>query len=170
MDGILEPWDSSDRKANELILSMFGTADEVAEMAKPIRMASTRYEAAQLLKGIVDKGELISRNGVKARLTPRTISKIVSNSAINNTIGSKAHYLAAANIDKYFTNAIEPWKFEMNPAKHNDELKARRYLFAPMEYQNRILPVKFTVKEYKDPSINTKIYSIEAIDVDIKPD
>jgi hypothetical protein len=36
-----EPWDSSDDKAKELTLLMFGTPDGVREMVKPIRTAST---------------------------------------------------------------------------------------------------------------------------------
>jgi hypothetical protein len=76
---------------------------------------------------------------------------------------AEAHYLAAANVDKYFSNAIEPWFFELNPNKNNEGLKARRYLFAPMEYQGRIVIIKFTVKEYH--GAENKLYSIEALDI-----
>ena len=63
-----------------------------------------------------------------------------------------------------FPNAIEPWSFELNPAKNNDGLKARHYLYAPMSFHEKILVVKFTVKEYINPDIENKMYSIEAID------
>jgi hypothetical protein len=41
------------------------------------------------------------------------------------------------------------WKFELNPNKDNTRLKARRYLYAPMEFERKITIVKITVKEYE---------------------
>jgi hypothetical protein len=79
----------------------------------------------------------------------------------------EAHYIAAANVDSLFPNAIEPWKFELNPNKKNDGLKERKYLYAPMKYGEIMLAVKFTVKEYFDESLENKMYSIETIDADL---
>jgi hypothetical protein len=67
-----------------------------------------------------------------------------------------------------YANAIEKWKFELNPMKNNDSLKDRKYLYAPMENDGRIIPIKFTVKEYEDIKTEKRVYSIEAIDVEIK--
>jgi len=53
-------------------------------------------------------------------------------------------------------------------SKNNAELKARRYLYAPLEFDNKIIPVKITVKEYNDESLGKRLYSIEAIDVEMK--
>jgi Golgi nucleoside diphosphatase len=76
--------------------------------------------------------------------------------------------MAVANIDKLFSNAIEPWKFELNPGKNNDDLAARRYLYAPLEFDSKLIPVKITVKEYKDIALGMRLYSIEAIDVELE--
>jgi hypothetical protein len=62
------------------------------------------------------------------------VGKLVSAVAVRASFSPEAHYLAAANIDKLFSNAIEPWFFELNPDKNNEGLLTRRYLFAPMEY------------------------------------
>jgi predicted type IV restriction endonuclease len=62
----------------------------------------------------------------------------------------------------------EPWEYELNPNKNNNDLKARRYLYAPLEFDNKIIPVKITVKEYKDITLGKRLYSIEAIDVEKK--
>jgi hypothetical protein len=43
-------------------------------------------------------------------------------------------------------------------------LKARHYLFAPMEYMGRIAIIKITVKEYHREE--NKLYSIEALDIE----
>ena len=91
------------------------------------------------------------------------MGKLVSSVAVHSSFSPEAHYLAAANIDKFFSNAIEPWLFELNPNKNNEGLKSRRYLFAPMEYQGRIVIIKITVKEYHTEE--NKLYSIEALDL-----
>jgi len=66
-----------------------------------------------------------------------------------------------------FANAVESWEFELNPNKENAGLKARRYLYAPMRYEGKIVAAKITVKEYTDADLRNKLYSIEAIDVDL---
>jgi hypothetical protein len=94
-----------------------------------------------------------------------SFGKLVSNAAVASSFCPDAHFLAVANIDKLYTNAIEPWEFELNPNKENDGLKARRYLYEPMEYGGNITVVKTTVKEYENTRLENKLYSVAAVDV-----
>jgi len=119
------------------------------------------------LREIASGNPFTSLSGLSARLPRRSIGKIVSNAAVNASFCPEAHYLAAANIDRLFANAVEPWEFELNPNKENAGLKARRYLYAPMQYEGKIVAAKITVKEYTDADLLNKLYSIEAIDVDL---
>jgi hypothetical protein len=162
-----EHWNSSAEKAKELKIEDFGSPEAVREMAKPIRTAQNRYEATIILKEIIKKGPLTSKSGLTARLPGKSIGKIVSSEAVNASFNKKAHYLAAANMDKLFSNAIEPWEFELNPQKNNQGLKKRKYLYAPMEFNNKLIPVKFTVKAYLDEKLMDILYSIEAIDANL---
>ena len=161
-----EPWDASREKAQELRLEQWGTLEEVKVMAAPMRRASDRREATAILKEIAEHSPFTSRSGLSARLSNRSIGKIVSHAAVASSFCPEAHYLAAANIDRLYSNAIEPWAFELNPNKENARLKARRYLYAPMEYGGKIAVVKITVKEYENTQ--NKLYSIEAVDVDLR--
>ena len=111
------------------------------------RTAKTREEATAILKDIAKNGKLTSKKGVVVSLSGKSIEKVVSEKPLHQSFDVMAHWLAVANIDKLFSNAIEPWKFELNQQKNNDHLKDRRYLFAPMECKGRIVPIKFTVKE-----------------------
>ena len=163
-----EPWDSSSEKAKTLKIEDFGIPDEVLEMAKPIRKAENRQEAARILKEIADQGPLKNKYGLTVTLSSDSRGKIVSSKALNTSHGRKTHFLAVANLDRLFFNAIEPWEYELNPNKNNDDLNARRYLYAPLEFDNRIIPVKITVKEYKDISLGKRLYSIETIDVELR--
>jgi len=160
----MESWDSSSEKSKSLGLENFGSLDEVREMSKPVRSASNRKEATEILKKIIKQSPFTSKSGLTARIPGKTIGKMVSSEAVNASFLPEAHYTAVANIDKLFSNAIEPWLFELNPNKNNDGLKARRYLYAPMCFHERIVVVKFTVKEYSNPELGKKIYSVEAID------
>ncbi|GHV80186.1 hypothetical protein AGMMS49944_19770 [Spirochaetia bacterium] len=162
-----EPWDSSSEKAKELKIADFGSPEEVREMAKMPRTAKNRQETTEILKEIAKKGPIASKTGIVATLSSDSIGKIVSSKALNNSYSQMVHFHVAANIDKLFLNAIEPWKFELNPNKNNTELGSRRYLYAPCEYEDRIFPVKITVKEYKDQNLGKRLYSVEAIDVDL---
>ena len=165
---VTESWDSSRGKAKELRLEQWGTLDEVQAMAAPLRRAKTRLVAMDYLKEIAVNSPFVSRSGLVARLAKRSLGKIVSSASVTASFCPEAHYLAAANIDKLYSNAIEPWKFELNPHKENSRLKARRYLYAPMEYGGKIAVVKITVKEYDNVDVQNKLYSIEAIDIDLR--
>jgi hypothetical protein len=130
-------------------------------MAMPIRKARNRREATIILKEIAGNSPFVSKSGLSARLRRRSVGKLVSSVAVNSSFNQEAHYLATANIDKFFSNAIEPWLFELNPNKNNEKLKARRYLFAPMNFKGEIVIIKMTVKEYHEG--DNKLYSIEAL-------
>ena len=165
---MIEQWDKSREKAQELRLEQWGTFEEVKAMAAPLRHASSRRVAMEHLKEIAQTTTFTSRSGLPARLPRRSLGKIVSHAAVVSSFCPEAHYLAAANIDKLYSNAIEPWKFALNPNKDNTGLKARRYLYAPMEYNGKIAVVKITVKEYEGIDLQNNLYSIEAINVDLK--
>jgi hypothetical protein len=62
-------------------------------------------------------------------------------------------------------NAIEPWAFDLNPEKNNDSLTGIRRLFAPMEYGGKLVVVKITVKEMKNPKDGNRIYTIKALEI-----
>jgi len=162
-----EPWDSSSEKAKTLKVEDFGTPDEVRKMAKMPKTAKTKKEAIMILKKIALTGKLMSKMGIVVSLSGKSIEKIVSEQALHQSFTPMAHWQAVANIDILFSSAIEPWDFELNPNKNNENLKNRRYFYAPMEYGGRILPVKFTVKEYKQEGVDKRLYSIEAINVDL---
>jgi len=162
-----EPWDSSSEKAKILKINDFGTKEEVYEMAKMPISVNSFIDAQKILKNLIDK-PLINKAGLSATISGKSIKEILSGEAIRKSFNLKAHLKASVNIEKLFTNSIEKWEFDLNPNKDNDSLKERKYLFAPMEYEGRIVIVKLTVKEFKDTKTEKRIYTIEAVNVDLK--
>lgn len=161
------PWDSSDEKAKELTGADFGTLEEVYEMAKMPRSAHSFAEARAILEDMVNK-PMTSKSGLSATLSKKAIKEMLSGEAVGKSVDLQAHLKAAANLEQLYTHAIEKWEFELNPNKNNEGLKERRYLYAPMEYNDHILPVKMTVKEFKNAAKGKRLYAIEAIDMVIK--
>ncbi|MDR3249371.1 MAG: hypothetical protein LBT39_11370 [Treponema sp.] len=153
---------STDR-ANELKLEMFGTPEQVEILAKTEWKVATREEARAILRKIANK-PLKSRAGIEATLSLNSIEKILSGKSVDKSFSKEAHFLAAANLEQLFANAIEPFKFGTNPDKNNEHLRAIHRLYAPMAYKDMIIPVKFTVKEWDNEKDGSRIYSLEAID------
>ena len=105
---------------------------------------------------------LESADGLKAELSKTKISKLLSGKAVEKSASLKAHLAAAANADKLYKNSKEI--IAPHPdVKGNRGIKAFHYTYAPMEWEGKIIPVKFTVREYEDGQSN-KLYTIEAID------
>ena len=162
-----ESWDSSTLKARNLRIEDFGTQIEVSEMAKMPLAADSFSQAHKFLETLVNK-PMMSKSGLPAIISKKSIKEILSGEAVRKSFEMKAHLKAAVNIEKLYTNAIEKWEFELDPNKNNTSLSNRKYLYAPMEYKKRIVPVKLTVKEFKDTKTEMRLYSIEAIDVGLE--
>ena len=160
----LEPWNTSDLKAHELELSMYGTSEEVHEKAEMPRRASTFDEANKIMAGFINV-PLVNPDGVTAFVSKNSAKEILSGKAVNTSFEKAAHLLAAVNVDKLFSNAVEPWAFGLNPEKSNEGLEALRRFYAPMSYNGRIIFVKITVKEMKNKNEGNRVYSLKAIDV-----
>jgi len=161
-----EPWDSSTEKAKTLKIEDFGTPEEVMETAKAERDAGTREKARSILIGLINK-PLKSNTGIEATISKNSIEKILSGKSADKSFDAKAHFLAAANLDKLFSNTIEPFKFPLDPDKNNENYIEIKRLYAPMDFKGRIIPVKFTVMIMQNKKEGKRIYSLEAIDVDL---
>jgi hypothetical protein len=151
--------------ANELKAEDFGTPEEIAEKARPIRFAKSRNEAKPILDEIAAKGPIKSADGLEAKISSRSKREILSGKSSHTSFEKEAHWQAVANIDKYYGNAIEKQPVELDLRKDNKDLKSRKFLFSPMRYKGRIVPVKFTILEYKISHNNLRLYDIEAIDI-----
>ena len=157
----------STEQAHELTTDMFGTPNEVREMARMVREADTREKARSILVGLVNK-PLKSKAGIAATISKKSIEKILSGKSADKSYNAKAHFLASANLEKLFSNAIEPFKFPLDPDKNNENFQEIKRLYAPMNFKGRIIPVKFTVTVMLNEKEGKRIYSLEAIDVDLE--
>ena len=154
--------------AESLKADDFGTPEEVIEKAKPIRYAKSREEAKPILEEIAAKGSLTSADGIEATISGKSKREMLSGKSSSKSFERKAHWQAIANIDKLYGNAIEKQPVDLDPRKGDKDIKTRKILFSPMEYNDRIVPVKFTILEYKRKEDGMRLYDIQAIDVDLR--
>ena len=161
-----ESWDSSDQKVRELTISMFGTTEEVGEMAIMPKAAHNFSEAKEILNELIGK-PLTNKGGLVVFISKNAAKEILSGKTVGNSFDRDVHLLAVANVEKLFSNAVEPWDFDFNPEKSNDGLKAIRRLYSPMFYKDRVVVVKLTVKEIKNKNEGNRLYSLKAIDIDL---
>jgi len=59
---MIEHWDKSREKVQELRLDQWGTTEEVAVMAAPLRWANNRREATAILKEIAERSPFTRKN------------------------------------------------------------------------------------------------------------
>jgi hypothetical protein len=157
-------WDSSDEVANLLKPSDFGPPDRLKKISRMDRFPKSYAEAREIMSGFVGQ-PFVSVSGLHSTLSRNSIEKILSNTSGKDVHNLKSHLMAAGNLDKLYTNAIEPWEFELNPNKHNENITSVHRLYAPMEYEGQTAIVKITVKEMKNPKDGNRIYSIKALNV-----
>lgn len=159
----------STERAKKLSLSMWGSPQEVIEQATPERTARSFAEAKSIMKNFVGHS-FVNKEGLPGHVSEKSLKKLLSGKAVKSSFELKAHLQAAANMDKLYSNSIEP--FEPEPDKNgNPDVKAIHRTYAPLlleeNGEKRIIPVKFTVKEYSDKNTKNKLYSIEAVDFDL---
>lgn len=138
---------------------MWGTSSEVIKLSTPKRSVNNYADARQILSTFAGM-ELKNKNGLTGRISRKSIEKFLSGKAVETSFDLKAHFLVLANIDTLFQNAIEP--FETEPDKHGSpDVKAIHRTYAPllieMNGEKRIIPIKFSVKEYADKNQKNKL-------------
>ncbi|MDR0290704.1 MAG: hypothetical protein LBI06_07200 [Treponema sp.] len=94
---MIEHWNSSPERVQELRLEQWGTPTDVAAMAAPLRQAKDRRDATAILKEIAGNSPFTSKSGLAARLQRRSVGKLVSSVAVHSSFSPEAHYLAAEN-------------------------------------------------------------------------
>jgi hypothetical protein len=83
-----ETWDSSTKITKTLTLDDFGVTSAVSEAAKPKRSAKNRRAAVIIHREMAEKGVLINKTGVKARISGKAVGKIISTQALNMSFSS----------------------------------------------------------------------------------
>jgi hypothetical protein len=136
------------------------------DKAETYREGMSREEAyAKLRKSLGPNNDAMLWNdsdGEAARLSKRSVDKIMSNSASNKSMHNgftrKQHYAAVSDIDKLFKNAVRVWSHPDKSGAAN--LLIHRYA-VPVHFKNGVAYI--TVKE--SAQHGKRVYSAELMDI-----
>ena len=122
-------------------------------------------EAMESIAILFDKPLTNDAFGFTATISKNKSKKLHSGKAIKQSVNSRLHALAIANIQQLFENAeIDYTHPDTNGTKEIERVHRLGTLMFDAE-TNALVPVKITAFEYNTGTGN-KIYSIEAIDVE----
>jgi hypothetical protein len=147
-------------------LKEFGMITNVTNKSIPERIVKTVSEAQIAIKPLIGKPITNKVFGITATISGKTIGKLGSDVATKQSVNPRLHALAVANIDKLFENA-ELHTTEADRKERSDINQFHK--FGILLYDNetkQYYPVKITAKEYINPIDGTRIYSVEAVDIE----
>jgi|GEM_PF-6987949 len=118
-------------------------------------------EAKEHLRSLAGK-EMTTADGLTARVSNNTASKMVSASAVRKSSSPSAHLAAIGSFEELFSRGSI---MESRPDRDdNHNIRAIHRVVSSMEFEGRAYDVKFTVKELVQPDQGNRVYSIEAVE------
>jgi hypothetical protein len=93
------------------------------------------------------------------------LAKMLSQSAVKNSISPAAHMTAVANLDKLFPLAVQ--RLERAPEKEGDagRIAGMHHFDAPMPFEGEVLRAKMLVKRLTDPQQGNRLYTVSAVEI-----
>ena len=128
------------------------------------REVSTFDEARLQVKGFQGQPLRNERSGITATVSRNSLDKMLSSSAASKSTSAADHALAVANLDHLFKNADYGWMKQDRDGDPN--IVGIHRLFAPMDTSNGTRVAKLTVKESARADQGSKIYTVEALEID----
>lgn len=128
------------------------------------RQASTFDEARTLSKAFQGRPLRNRGSGITATVSRNNLDKMLSASAVGKSTSAADHSLAVANLDHLFANAQYGWVKQDRDGDPN--ITGIHRLFAAMDTASGTRVVKLTVKESARADQGSKIYAVEALEID----
>ncbi|MDR3418508.1 MAG: hypothetical protein P4L83_20250 [Nevskia sp.] len=107
-----------------------------------------------------------SRNletGVVATVSSGSLGKMLSTSAVRQSISPQAHMMAVANLDRLFPIALR--KLTREDRGGNTNIGAIHHFEVPMPFGQDILRVKILAKEMRIRSQGARLYTVSAVEI-----
>ncbi|MCL2128254.1 MAG: hypothetical protein FWH38_08365, partial [Treponema sp.] len=149
-----------DAKEPDARISQQRIADSV--MPRQIRNYAEAEEAGKKFSG----KELTNRQtGMAATVSNKTLGKMLSVSASEKSVSPQVHALAVGNVDALFERAELLGSHDDTGGDTRNIKQVHRFGIV-MQHNEEFYPVKITVKEFVQEAIGTRIYTVEAVDIE----
>jgi hypothetical protein len=102
--------------------------------------------------------------GITATVSGETLGKMMSRSAVEDSVSSQAHLMAVANLDRLFPLAL---KRETRPDREGSPtIEAIHHFEVPMLFDGDIRRVKMLVKEFSRAGQGARLYTVAAVEIE----
>jgi hypothetical protein len=106
-------------------------------------------------------------SGIVATVSRESLQKMLSKSAVDRSVTPQAHMTAVANLDTLFTLSTRTLS---RTSKKDPEKVAQIHHFAvPMPFDGEVLIAKILAKEFRQEEQGTRLYLVQAIEIDKTP-
>lgn len=139
-------------------------ATELAGLSASLRDAAGSDLARRAAAQFIGKPLTNRETGIKATVSMSTLGKMLSNSAVKNSVSPQAHATAVANLDKLFPLAIRRLTRADNEGDIN--VGAIHHFDAPMPFGGDVLRVKMLVKELTSREQGARLYTVSAVEIE----
>ena len=141
-------------------------AETAARNAEMPRTAKSATEARDVVRdaGIIGKPLANKKFDMVATVSNVSLNEMISERAVKKSVSPSIHAIAVANVDKLFESASVHTTH--SDTHERGTVKQVHRLGALLKDGSDYYPVKLTVKEFHRDADGTRIYSVEAIDVE----
>jgi len=119
-----------------------------------------RRAAAEFLRQPITNVE----TGLSAVVSKGSLDKMLSQSAVGNSVSPQAHAMAVANLDRLFMLATR--RLERADNANNPNIRAIHHFDVPMPFDGEVLRVKMLVKEMAQADQASPLYTVAAVEIE----
>lgn len=139
---------------------------ELASLGTAMRRVRGSDQAKAVRGEIVGKPLTNAETGIVATVSGESFGKMLSSSNVVRSISPQAHYHALGNLDKLFHLATLD-KTRSGKKEHDaTSINAVHHFVVPMPFDGDILQVKLLVKEFKQAGQGSRIYLVQALEIE----
>jgi len=146
--------------------TLFSIEDDARRLVGSMRYARGSTMARSAAAEFLNKPLHNRETGIVATVSGSSLGKMLSRSAVDQSISPQAHMQAVANLDRLFPVAIP--RLTRSDRNNDPTVKALHHFSVPMPFDSDVLHVKIMAKEFRQSGQGTRLYLVQAVEI-VKP-
>ncbi|MGH8432124.1 MAG: hypothetical protein ACREUF_17150, partial [Solimonas sp.] len=137
-----------------------------ATLKQRLRDATGSDLARRAAAAFLHKPLMNVESGTVATVSNAALSKMLSLPVVQNSASPQAHMTAVANLDHLFQLAVKRLSRPGKRESDSESVTAIHHFDAPMPFGGEVLRVKIMAKEYSGAGQGTRLYLVQAVEID----
>ncbi|MEW5709852.1 MAG: DEAD/DEAH box helicase family protein [Pseudomonadota bacterium] len=139
---------------------------ELAALEKTLRRVRGSDQVKALRGELVGKPMTNLETGIVATVSGESFAKMLSKSVVERSVSPQAHYQALGNLDTLFRLATKRLTRPGKQAADARSVGAIHHFDVPMPFDGEVLRVKIMAKEFAAPAQGTRLYLVQAVEIE----